>query len=314
MNGFAVCSIISLLIYLIQYNWTFLFLFTCVFSCYLLLERLLVPSHALKINNLRRKLAVASWGDPDSPECHGHGHIKVSQAYNYLSRFKSKTGLDLTLAQLLCKAACDSLSQFQDMNGRIAFGSFIPNERNKVTLIKSVDSGQNLLHTSIPECNLKTLLEVAQLCAKPENSVKAFVQDSYAIPEKLASVFRYCPSGISGVLLETLSFVVNSVGIDVPQLGLAGLPFGSLVIYDLQDSLHSVVYPVLMPFMRSSFFCSISAVKSVPAVVNGEIVVEEVITLAFTGDHRYGDGTRALKAMQGFKQRMEDPDTFYPID
>ena len=314
MNGFAVCSIISLLIYLIQYNWTFIFLFALVFSCYLLLERSLVPSHALKINNLRRKLAVATWGDPDSPECHGHGHIKVAKAYNYLNRFKAQTGLDLTLAQLLSKAACDSLSQFQDMNGRIAFGSFIPNERNNVTLIRSVDSGQNLVHTTLPECNVRSLLEVAQHCAKPENLVKVFVQDSYAIPDKLANVLRFCPSGISGILLETLSFVVNSVGVDVPQLGLAGLPFGSLVVLDLQDSLSGIVYPVLMPCMRSSFFVSISAVKSVAAVVDGQIVAEDVITLAFTGDHRYGDGTRALKAMQGFKQRMEDPDTFYPLD
>jgi hypothetical protein len=104
------------------------------------------------------------------------------------------------------------------------------------------------------------------------------------------------------------------MGLDVPQLGVKRMPFGGVVIMDLQDVLQDISYPVLMPFMRSSIFCSISSIKEVPAVEAGKIVTNKVITLAFTGDHRFGDGTRALKAMQGFKQRLEAPFEFYPID
>ena len=311
MNGFFVCGIISLLIYLFQYNWTFILIYSLFFAGFLGLKRVIVPDSSQKFTNMRRKLSIASWSDPDSPECHGQGTILVSNAIAFLSTYKEKTVHTLSLCQLLVKIASDSYSQYNDMNGRLAFGSFIPNTETDVTLITPLDKGRNLSYIHLHSCNQKSLKEVVSLCNTA--SVPLYNNNgSVNIPSYLANLLLYLPIGISAPVLEIVSYLTVSMGIDLP--GIKRHPFGSIIMIDGSDLLSDTLYPAIVPFLRAPIISILSSIKEIPVALNGKIVPQKVVTMTFTGDHRFGDGTRAIRAMNDMKKRLENPQDFYKIE
>ena len=281
-----------------------------MFAGFLGLKSRIVSDSFQRFNSMRRKLSIASWSDPDSPECHGQGTILISNALTFLSSYNAKTGQNMTLSQLLIKISADSYSQYNDMNGRLAFGYFVPNQETDVTLITPLNNGKNLSYIHLNSCNKKQLKEVVSLCTT--NSVPLYNNGSVNIPSYLANLIQYLPTGISAPVLEIVSYLTVSMGIDLP--GIKRHPFGSVILIDCSNLLSDILYPAIIPFFRAPVISILSAVKEIPAAVNGKIVTQKVVTMTFTGDHRFGDGTRAIRAMNDMKQRLENPQDYYIIE
>lgn len=285
-------------------------LYFVMFAVYMGLGKFVVPSSCQKFNHMRRRLSIASWSEPDSPECHGHGTVFISNALEFLSAYRAKTGQDIKLSQLLIKVATDSYSEYNDMNGRISFGCFVPNIDVDATLITPLDGGKNIGYTHLRSCNKKLLREVVGDCSTKQ--MPLYDGNSVNIPSNIANLLMYLPTGLSTILLEVISYVTVSMGIDLP--GISRHPFGTVIIIDCQDLLSDILYPAILPFFRAPIISILSSTKEIPTVQDNKIVSQKAITLTFTGDHRFGDGTRAIKAMNDMKKRLENPQNYYKIE
>jgi pyruvate dehydrogenase E2 component (dihydrolipoamide acetyltransferase) len=305
MNGFLVCSIISLIIYTFLYDWTFIFLFLSFFSAYLLLERIFVPESARKINNLRRKLAIATWSDPDSPECHGHMKVKMTETQEYIEKFFQETGKRLTITQVVIKACADVLADYPDITGKLVFGYYVPYETVDISCLVSLEGDKDLSFICYSDANRKTMGQIWDESQEKLKSIRT--GDGLKMHKKASSPFKLLPTALGGILIEICSFLAIPLGIDLPMWGIKRHPCGSLIITNVGNRGFDIGYAPFPTVVRVPAVFALSSIKVEPVVHQGCIETAQVLTILFTLDHRFGDGTRALKALNQIKEKLENP-------
>lgn len=312
MNGFLVCSIISFILYAILYNWTYIFLYCLMFGGYLALEKLVVPSSASKFNNMRRKLAIASWSDPDSPECHGHMKVNMRNSLKFIEDFFNKTGKRLTITQITLKAAADALSTNKDMTGKIAFGCYVPYDTVDISCLVSLEGGKDLSFINIFESDKKSLSVIWDECQAKLESIRS--GDALKLHKKASNPFKLLPSALAGILAEISSFIAIPLGIDLSMWGLKKHPLGSMTITNVGSGGFQIGYAPFPSILRVPAVAALSSIKDEAIVEDGKIVISPMLTILFTLDHRFGDGTRALKALNSLKYKLEHPHDSFSLD
>ena len=314
MNGFLVCWIISLIIYTIIYDWAFIGLFLLILSGYFLLSYIFVPSSAEKFNTASRKAAIATWSDPNSPECHGCFKVRISKALNFLEEFKKLTGKKITLTHLLLKITGDIFVDFRDFSGRIAFGNYIPYDAIDIGCFISIDEGKDQSFLCIREANEKKLIDI---CNEMEEKLKSTREvEALRLHNKMNSILKLLPTTFVGVLIELLSFIAVSIGLDIPIWNFSKFPGGSMIVLNLGNGESRGFEHGFTPFwnfFKVSGIFALNSIREEAIIDNGQIVVDKMLTFFATVDHRFGDGTRATKFMNQIKLRLENPEVYVKI-
>ena len=312
MNVLFVCSIISLILYAILYDWTYIFLFSLVFGGYLAIGKQVVPFSASKFNNMRRKLGIATWSDPDSPECHGHMKVKMENAQRFIEDFFQKNGKKLTITQITLKAVADALSHNPDMTGKIAFGCYVPFETVDISCLVSLEGGKDLSFINVSEADKKSLVEIWNESQSKLDSIRA--GDALKMHKKASNPFKLLPSAIGGILMDISSFIAIPLGLDLPMWGLKKHPLGSMVITNVGSGGFQIGYAPFPSILRVPGVLALSSIRDEARVEDGKIVIVPTLTILFTLDHRFGDGTRALKVINSVKHKLEHPHDSFSLD
>ena len=305
MNGFLVCGLISLIIYSVLYNWTYISLFLFFFILYLALERVFVPKSAHKLNNIRRKIAIASFSDPDSPECHGHMKVKISKAQDFIEEFHKATGKRLTITHIVLKASADVLSNYPDVTGKLVFGSYVPYDSVDISCLVTLEGDKDLSFVCYSSADHKTLGQIWDESQEKLKSIRG--GDALKMHKKASSPFKLLPSALGGVLVEICSFLAIPLGVDLPMWGLKRHPCGSLIITNVGNRGFDVGYAPFPSIVRVPAVIALSSIKQEVVVEAGQIATANILTVLFTFDHRFGDGTRALKLLKQIKEKLENP-------
>ena len=312
MNGFWICGILSLIIYSIMYDWAYISLFLLMVSGYFLLSFIFVPASASRYNSIRRKIAIGTWSDPDSPECQGHFKMRIGNTLKFIEQFNKETGRKLTITHLTLKVVADTLKEFQDFNGKLAFGYFVPYDTIDVSCLVAVEGGKDLDFVCVRSAATKSLVEI---CDEVANSVKNVREgEGYKTHKKATSPFKFLPQSIAGVVMEISAYLATPLGIDLPVFGVNKSPCGNLIVTNVGSQGVEIGYAPFPSIMRVPSILALSSIKEEPVIENGRIIVDKVITALATIDHRYGDGTRGMKLANEVKKRMEAPNLYMKIE
>ena len=84
-----------------------------------------VPESAAKFNSPRRKMAMASWSDPYSPEIHGHVKCRMGKSLQFMADFNKATGRRMTVTHLVMKMVADTLANYKDFTGKLVCGCYV---------------------------------------------------------------------------------------------------------------------------------------------------------------------------------------------
>lgn len=310
MNGLAVCFLLASILYVLLFNWELLQIFLSVYFIYLILTYIFYP-YGNSYNSTRKKISLTTWSEPYSPEIYSCLQVRFSKAMNFIADLKKNTGQHVTPTHLVCKAMAEVLKKFPELNTKLAFGNIVPYDTIDVSCLVAMDEGSDLGFVCFRDAGQKTLSDIAKEAETMVNSVKTGEEKKNF--KKASGPFALVPTCIGGVVIEICSWISVPLGIGLPMFGIKKHPCGPACITNVGVLGAELVYAPFPTILKLPVIVVMHTIKDDIFVVNGEAVIEKGITLAVTIDHRFIDGIKAMRALDYFKEILENPDEFIKI-
>lgn len=92
------------------------------------------------------------------------------------------------------------------------------------------------------------------------------------------------------------------------MLGLKKNPCGCAIVTNVGMFNVETIYPCFPPICRVPIVAVVSSIRDEPIVVGHEIIVEKVLTMGVTLDHRFIDASKAVCAVRRMQDLLENPD------
>jgi len=312
MNGLAICFIIATIIYSVFFNHTFVWIYLGVVGGYFLLSFIFVPSSARKYNTPRRKIQICTWTDPTSPEIFGTAKVRVSKTLEFIEKARKKTGKKITITHMMCKALAEAIKEFPDINGKLSFGCYVPYDRVDVSCLVAREEGKDLGFVTFENADQKSVAVLAEEASKRVDSVRNG-EDAKKL-KKASSPFYYMPTCIGGVVMEICSWLAVPLGLNLSLIDIKRHPAGVAVVTNVGMMGVDVAYAPFPSLLRVPLLIVLPSIKEEPIAVDGQVVVEKVLNVCVTGDHRFIDGTRAAQLQNRTKAILEDPERFLSVE
>lgn len=254
------------------------------------------------MNTTRRKLAIATWSSPREGNIYGKLVLDAGAALAYVEHLRKTTGEKVTIGHIVGKAAAMAMKAAPGLNGRIAFGKYVPHETVDVTFLVALEDGRDLAKTKIPRTDEKSIAEIASALKEGAGKLRQGRDESF---EKSKGIVRSLPSWLLRPVVWTTGFLTGALGISA--FGLEAFPFGSCVITNVGAFGIDEAYAPPTPFARVPVLILVGAVKEQPAVVDGKIVPRPLLTITATVDHRFIDGAQLAVLSKIMRKGFEAP-------
>jgi hypothetical protein len=255
-------------------------------------------------NTVRRKLAIASWRPPREPNIYGKLDLDVTEALAYLEAVRERTGERVTLTHLVGKAAAIALAEEPTLNGRIRFGRYLPNDRVSLAFLVTMPDGSDLARAKVEDVDEK---DVATIAAELRERAERLRTGSDTDWEQSKRIVRTLHPFLLRPVVWLTGWLTASLGLQARPLGLERQPFGSGIVTSVGMLGLDEAWVPPTPFARVPLYVLIGAVRERPVVVDGEVVVRPILTVAATVDHRFVDGFQAATLARSFRRVFEDP-------
>ena len=257
------------------------------------------------MNATRRKLAIATWSAPSEGNIYGKLTLDATKVLTYIAALRERTGEKVTIGHLVGKAVALALRAAPGLNGRIAFGRFIPHETVDVTFLVAVEGGADLAKAKIERVDEKSLVDISRALRERAERLRGGRDDEF---EKSKGVVRMLPMWLLRPVLFLTGWLTAALGIEMKAFGLERFPFGSAVITNVGVFGVDEGFAPPTPFARVPVLVLVGAVSDRPAVVDGQVVVRPQITITATLDHRFIDGAQVAVLAKTVRGIFEEPE------
>lgn len=110
-------------------------------------------------------------------------------------------------------------------------------------------------------------------------------------------------------LITIATYISVSAGVAIPALGLRE-NFGHIVLTNIGSIGYQQGFAPMCPPMRSMGLFCIGGVEKKPVVVDDKIVIQEMMNIVMTADHRYGDAALFRPLYKTFGNFLSDPENY----
>ena len=255
-----------------------------------------------------RRLAIGTWKTAYDPSVYGTLQVRMDRAMEYIEEYRRRTGVRLTVTHLVGRAMVEVLKRMPDANAVLRFNRIYLRKRIgiffQVTLRDEETGTFDLSGATLYDLDKKSLLEIV---AEMEAKVHSVRKGTDKALEKGRRSFRFVPLILMNLVLRIVSFFAYTLNIDLSKLGIPKDPFGSVMITNIGALGLEAAYVPLIPYSRVPLLVALGAVKDVPLVENGKIVVGKVMDMNATFDHRFFEGAHAAVMASVMRAWMEDP-------
>ena len=256
------------------------------------------------MNSTRRKLAIATWGAPDEGNIYGKLTVDATELLKFMDHVLEKTGEKVTITHMVGKAVAMGLAKAPGLNGRIAWGTYIPHTTVDITYLVALQEGADLAKVKIAELDKKPVSAVAtELRRKAEKLRKGEDSDF----EKSKGMLKLLPVWLLRPIVKLTGWLTGALGVSMPALGLEAFPFGSCIITSVGMLGIDEAFAPHTPFARVPILVLVGAVKDTPVVRDGQVVVSPQLTLTATVDHRFVDGFQLATVAKTIRTTLENP-------
>lgn len=98
------------------------------------------------------------------------------------------------------------------------------------------------------------------------------------------------------------------MGIALPPLKIKRHAFGCAVITNVSMLNAETVYAPFPTVLRVSSILVVSSIKEEPCVVDGEVVMQQMLPLLCTFDHRFVNEFTVANVLEELKRSLENPE------
>lgn len=254
----------------------------------------------------RRKLAIATWDGPREGNIYGKLTVDAGRALDWLAEQREKTGEKVTITHLVGKAIGIALRREPTLNGHIAWGAYVANSTVDLSYLVTMDDGSDLAKVKICEIDRKSLPDIAKELRERSTKVRKGQDTEF---EKSKGLIRLLPTWILKPVLNFTGWLTGSLGVSMPALGLEAFPFGSAIVTSVGMMGLDEGFAPPTPFARVPLLVLVGAVREVPAVKDGQIVIARQLTITATIDHRFIDGFQGAVLAKVVREVFEKPES-----
>ena len=266
-----------------------------------------------------RKIAMASWRPRKDPMIAATLDVDAGPILDYIDQVRRATGVHVTPAHLVGRAAAKVAEALPGLNGRVVFGSFAPSPTIDgffvVSLRTDPVAGKEAVATDlsgsvIREVDTKPPWVIASELAQRA----AMIRDDRDPQFKQAkTMVQNLPPMILRVVLDALGLVTETLQLPIPFMGLEARPYGSFLVSNVGTfGLDSAFAPV-PPFVHVPVLIMVGAVTDKAVARDGQPVVRPMLPLCVGLDHRFVDGYQAASMARIFREYLADPAKFDPV-
>lgn len=271
-----------------------------------------IELHPPKEVSMFRKIAIGTWRTAFDPSVYGTLTLPMDAATQYIAEFREKTGRRLTISHMMAKAAAACFERMPDANAILRFNR--PYQRKTIGVFFQVamtDEGEDKIDLSgatIYDVEKKSLMEIYE---EFNEKVERVRQRKDPALEKTRSSFRLIPFLFLNAFLNVISFLTYTLNLDLRWAGLPKDPFGSVMITNIGSLGLEEAYVPLVPYSRCPMLLATGAIKEVPVVEDGEVVIRKQMRVHATFDHRFIDGFHAAIMSKVLLKWFGDPYTYF---
>lgn len=113
---------------------------------------------------------------------------------------------------------------------------------------------------------------------------------------------RWIPAPLMPAALGLLSLLIYDLGVPVRWLGFAAEHFGPVIVSNFGSLGLDEAYSPLVPLCRNIMSVGVGRVREMVFAIQGQPTVRRGLTLTFTIDHRYLDGTHCAHFLRLFRE------------
>lgn len=248
------------------------------------------------------------WHSPDDPQIYGALDVDATAALAFLERSRA-AGHRVTATHLVGRAVARALVEVPDLNVRIRGGHAFPRAAVDVFFITAVRGGHDLSGVKVADLGNRSVYDLAGDLARRATRMKRGDDRELA---RTKSAMDSLPAPLLRAAMRATSFVTNTLGVEVPPLGLRRHPFGSAMVtsvgmFGLPQGFAPLAWMYDVPLL-----VLVGEITERAVVVDHQVVARPVIPITATIDHRYVDGWHVSKLMKAFQAYLLAPATFEP--
>lgn len=248
------------------------------------------------------------WPAPDDPQIFGALEVDARPIRELIAAART-SGERVTPTHVVGRAVAHALSQVPELDVHIAFGRSRPHRSIDVFFITSVERGSDLSGVKVACADTKPLLDIARELRDRGRALKEGRDTSFARSKRLTDAL---PFPLLRPALRATAFLTETLGLDLPLLGLRRSPFGSVMIssvgmFGLPQGFAPLAWMYGVPLL-----VLVGEIREAPVVVDGRIEVREILPLTATIDHRYVDGAQIARLFTAFRGYLAAPAQYEP--
>lgn len=258
-----------------------------------------------------RKIALGTWQTAYDPSVYGTMEVPMDAAMDYLARYRERTGRRLTVTHMAGKALAAALRRMPAANAVLRFNR--PYQRKSVGIFFQVALAEDEGDIDLSGLVIHDLdrLSLSEIIDAFEAQVEKVRTRSDPVLEKTRSSFKHIPFMLMNAVMKLISFLCFTLNLDLRWAGLPKDPFGSVMLTNIGSLGLDQAYAPLVPYAKVPMVLALGAVREVPVVRDGAIVVAKQLSLSATFDHRLLDGVHAAIMAREVRKWFGDPDQYF---
>jgi pyruvate/2-oxoglutarate dehydrogenase complex dihydrolipoamide acyltransferase (E2) component len=256
------------------------------------------------LNNAWRKTASTLYRKPDDSKILGSVELDITELQEYIAQ-KRKEGLKITLTHFFTLATARAIKEkLPELNTYIRRGNVRTHEKLTATvsvLLRANEMGSVKVE-DIDQMNYARLVEFLQ--HKIVEARKGTENNTMQMKDRLAAI----PWPLRNLVYWFIRKMIIDWGLSFGELSANN--FGSYIVSNIGTLGLDNGYPALFPAANISFVLIMGGVKKKPLVINDEVKIRTVITLAAALDHRVVDASHAGILFKQYKRFVNQPGLF----
>lgn len=260
----------------------------------------------IKIKKVRklsswRKVSINTWKKPVDPSTYGLLKFDATKFKEYAKEH------GVTPTQLFTKVMANAISENPQVNRMIRGSNLYQREEIDIFLQVSVDeAGQDLSGTVIRNANKKSIQDIKKELQKAAKLIRSDNDKSF---KKVKRSISLIPNFCTRIAISLLDIILYKLNIYSKVFGVKKDPFGSCMITSVSKFGAEFAFAPIPTISHVPLVLTLFKIKEEPIVKNGQLAIQETLSVGATLDHRIIDGVYAGKLIASMKKYIELPQT-----
>lgn len=218
-------------------------------------------------------------------------------------------GHHVTPTHVVGRGVAHAMKVVPDLNVQIRGGRARPRPTIDIFFITAVHGGHDLSGVKVEDVPSKDAAAVAVELGMRSHALKRGEDAEFTSTKRLMDSL---PHPLLKVAVRSTALLTQTLGFDVPSLGLHAHPFGSAMVTSIgMFGLPEGFVPIAWMYDVPLLVC-VGEIVERPVAIDGAVVVRPVLPLTATIDHRYVDGFHISRALAAFRAYLDDPEASEP--